>query len=233
MMKIFYALFLLPIAIGAAETWEAALAKMPLKVRVSELNRTNCVSVLLGSFQENQTVKAIVFMPGATDEFYMFGRAQARLTNATPSILDAVSALTNQTWIRATFTAPLLLLHTDEDPLDVLFKIEHEGTAKKIQNAQLAPHLLFDDRDWNFIQPILKKGFKVDVRPWRHSYDSWHFYRHSFAGWNLNGWEALKAVALAGKTSFTVQRRRLLFEGDERVRATPKLDAFPRQTSHD
>ena len=42
----------------------------------------------------------------------------------------------------------------------------------------------------------------------------------------LNGWEALEAIALAGKTTVSVESRRVVFEGDERVRATPKLDAF-------
>jgi hypothetical protein len=98
------------------------------------------------------------------------------------------------------------------------------------------PHALYNDRDWDFMQPILKRTLKADVRPWRYRYDSWHFYRHSLAGWNLNGWEALQAVALAGKTQLTIERKGglafgrklIVFEGDERVRATPKVDGFPR-----
>jgi hypothetical protein len=173
-------------------------------------------------------VKALVFMPGATDEFYMFRRAKAQLTNDHPSLLDAVVALTNQTLIRVTFRPPLLLLHTDEDPLEPLIRIEHAPTAEKIRSRQFVVHSIYNDRDWNFVQPILKKRLRVDVQPWRYSYDSWHFYRHSFAGWGLSGWEALEAVALAGKTRLTIQRRGIVFEGDERVRATPKLEAFPR-----
>ena len=102
----------------AAQSWPDALAKMPLPRRVQYLTRTNCVPTLLAAFQPDQTVKALVFMPGATDEFYMFRRATAELTNPAPSLLDAVIALTNQTFIRATFRPPLLLLHTDEDPLE-------------------------------------------------------------------------------------------------------------------
>src|SRR5258708_27461350 len=85
-----------------------------------------------------------------------------------------------------------------------------------------------NDRDWKYVQPILKKALKMDIRPWRDSYDTWHFYRNSFAAWNLTGWEALETVALGGKTSFTVARSRILFEGDDRVRSTPKVQGFPK-----
>jgi len=209
---------------------------MPFPAEIRELNRTNCVDVMLHSFQSNDTVKALIFVPGATDEFYMFRRAKAALTNASPSLLDALTSLTNQTLIRATFHAPLLLLHTDEDPLDPLVTIEHAPTAAKLRSKSFLRHALYNDRDWDFIQPILAKKLKADVRPWPHMYDTWHFYRHSFAGWNLTGWEALEAVALAGKTRFTVGKKGGLslrptlvsFEGDERVRATPKIESFPR-----
>ena len=59
-------------------------------------------AILLNSFRRNPAVQALIFMPGATDEFYFFRRARARLTNNAPTLLDAVTALTNQTYIRAT-----------------------------------------------------------------------------------------------------------------------------------
>src|SRR5712675_1731474 len=80
----------------APETWESALGHMPLGTNVTQLNRTNCVDTMLRAFQSNQTVKALIFMPGATDEFYMFRRARADLTNAHPTLLDAICSLTNQ-----------------------------------------------------------------------------------------------------------------------------------------
>ena len=208
---------------AAAEGWESALARMPLRATTTELSRTNCVKVMLRAFQSNATVKALIFMPGATDEFYMFRRARAELTNRNSSLLDAVTALTNQTLIRVTFHPPLLLLHTDEDPLEPSIHVEHAPTADKLQRTAFAAHVVYDDRDWDFVQPILRKTLRMDIRPWRHSYDSWHFYRHSFAAWGLSRWEALQAVALAGKTTLTIQRGRIIFEGDERVRATPKF----------
>jgi hypothetical protein len=209
---------------------------MPLGSDVRQLDRTNCVDSLLRAFQSNQVVKALIFMPGATDEFYMFHRAKAQLTNGSPALLDAVIALTNQTLIRATFRPPLLLLHTDEDPLEPMIEVEHQAIADKLKRARFVPHEVLNDRDWDFVQPILKKTLRMNILPWRYSYDSWHFYRHSFAGWGLTGWEALEAVALAGKTrfsvlgntGFTLRRPQVIFQCDTRVRTTPKLDQFPR-----
>lgn len=220
----------------AAERWEKALSRMPLDAGITELNRTNCVEVMLRALQSNAVVKALIFMPGATDEFYMFKRAKARLTNSSPSLLDAVSALTNQTLIRANFREPFLLLHTEEDPLEPLITVESESAAEKLRKRKFVAHGIYNDRDWDFIQPILRDSTKADIRPWRYSRATWHFYRHSFAAWDLNGWEALEVVALAGKTRFAVRRKALVdfhqieveFRPDTRVLAVPTLDAFPR-----
>jgi len=215
-------------ALGAEDSWEAALSQMPLEQTVMQLNRTNCVEVMLRAFRSNQVVKALIFMPGATDEFYMFRRARAELTNARPTLLDAVNALTNQTFIRATFEPPMLLLHTGEDFPQPLIDIQHPATAEKLKLVRFIPHVLYDDRDWDVLQPALKKQLKVDILPWRYSYDSWHFYRHSFAAWGLTGWEALEAAARAGKSVFAVRRHSVIFLPDQRAGAAPKLDAFPK-----
>jgi hypothetical protein len=227
---------LVHIVSSGAQKWESALTLMPLQRGVTELSRTNCLDVMLRAFQSNEVVKALIFMPGATDEFYMFRRARAELTNASPTLLDAVSALTNQTLIRATFRSPFLLLHSDEDPLDPLITIESESAAEKLKRARFVTHGVYNDRDWDFMQPILRECLKADILPWHYSRASWHFYRHSFAAWNLNGWEALEAVAFAGKTRFMVRRKSLVdlrvieveFKPDARVRAVPTLEYFPR-----
>lgn len=204
-------------ALPAQERWTEALAAMPLKTHVAQLNRTNCVAVMLNAFQSNAVVKALIFMPGATDEFYMFRRAQAQLPQASPSLLDAVMALTNQTRIRATFALPFLLLHTAADPLTPDILIKHPATAARLQRTAFPEKLIFNDADWDSVQPALKWRLKLDIRPWRGSPDSWHFYRHSFAGWGLSGWEAMEAAALAGKSRFTVRRNQVLFEPDLRL----------------
>ncbi len=212
---------------AAEESWAEALRRMPLPAGITELNRTNCVGLMLGAFGSNPVVKALVFMPGATDEFYLFRRAHARLTNAAPSLLEAVVALTNQTLIRASFLPPLLLLHTAEDPLEPDVAVQDEATATRLRKLPLAGHLLWNDCDWSVVQPALRWPLKIDVRPWHASADSWHFYRHSLGAWNLTGWEALQATALAGKSRFTVRRKQVVFDSDPRVRAAPPSEAIP------
>ena len=192
---------------------------MPLTEKVSELNRHNCVKVMLGSLRRNPAVKALIFMPGATDEFYFFRRARAALTNSAPTLLDAVSALTNQTFIRATLRPPFLLMRTDEDPVDPIITIQDQRTADRVRKKHFEKHGVFNDRDWDFMQPILSFDLDTDMLPVLHSHESHHFFRHSFAEFDLNGWDALRAVALAGKTGFTVQRKKVVFAGDTRILA--------------
>ena len=157
----------------------------------------------------------------------MFRRARTSLTNSAPTLLDAVVALTNQTHIRASFRPPLLLLHTDEDSLDPLSEIKHADTAARIRQTPFVPHAVWNDRDWNFLLPVLKKTYGINFTPKLDSRNSFHFYRHSLAEWNLDGWEALEAIALAGKTRFTVERKQVNFEGDTRIKTSPILDGFP------
>jgi hypothetical protein len=198
---------------------------MPLPPGVVELNLTNCVPMLLTGLQSNAVVKGVVFMPGATDELYFFRRIEARITNPAPTMLDAVKALRTQTRIQATFHSPLVLLHTAEDSLEPIVKAQNEEMIEKLKATRFVSHAVYNDRDWDSIQPILRKTLRVEILPARYSSDSWHFYRHSFAGWNLNGWEVLQAVLLAGKTKcriekqggLSLRRTVIIFEQDRRA----------------
>lgn len=212
----------------ASETaWPEAFSRMPLGPNISMLNHTNCAQLLLGGFQSNATAKALIFMPGATDELYFFRRVQVCVTNANPSLLDAVQALTNQSPLRVTFRAPFVLLYSGEDVLDLDFKVEHGGTEKKLKAGKPLPRLLAIDRDWTQLLRLMKKQIPATLLPYERTQGSWHFYRHTFAGSNLTPWEALEAAALAGKTKFTVIRGGVVFEVDPRVGELPKLDRFP------
>src|SRR5580692_11031817 len=147
-------LFLLILACGfcgkvfAEETWQDALSKMPLDRSATELNRTNCVPLMLNAFQSNGVVKALIFMPGATDEIYFFRRAHATLPGAKPSLADAIAALTSQTYIRADFHPPFLLLHTTEDPLEPITVVQNKATAAKLQTRMVPDRLVFNDCEW-------------------------------------------------------------------------------------
>jgi hypothetical protein len=208
-------------ALRAQPAWQEAFAAMPLTEKVSALDGHNCVRILLHSFRRNGAVQALIFMPGATDEFYFFRRAEARLTNSAPTLLDAVIALTNQTWLRATAVPPFLLLHTAEDPLEPIAVIEDQRTADRIKRKHFEKHAVYDDRPWDFVQPILAFDLDTHITPRVGSHDSWHFFRHSFAAFGLNGWDALRAVALADKTRFTVKKKLIVFAGDTRQLGKP------------
>lgn len=210
------------LSVAQAQTrWEEPFAAMPLAAGVTNLDETNCVPVTLKAFKKNPAVKALIFMPGATDEFYFFHRARVVLTNPAPTLLDAVVALTNQTRIKADVRAPFLVLHTDEDFLEPIGVIEDSKTADRIHKKHFARKALYDDRDWDFMQPILAFHLDTQMVPKQHVIDSYHFFRNSFAAYDLTGWEALEAVAMAGKTRFTIQKRKVLFQGDNRFRNPP------------
>ena len=220
-------LLLLRGVVGAEETWPDALSQMPLGPADGVLNHTNCAPLLLGRFQSNATVKALILMPGATDELCFFRRVQITLTNAQPSLFDAVVALTNQSPLRVTFQPPFLLLYSEEDVLSLAITIQHARTAEKLKTGKPIPHLLALDRDWDQLLTLIRKPIGTTLWPYRGLPDSWHFYRHTFAAWNLTPWETLEAVARAGKTQFSVQWEKVVFEVDPRIGAVPQLEKFP------
>jgi hypothetical protein len=209
----------------AIEPWQVAVAKMPLRTNVTELTKTNCVSLMLNAFQQDDVVKGLVFMPGSTDELYFFNRVYAQIDKPSPTLLDAIAALTNQTTLYATFRPPFLLIHSAEDPLQPAYKIQDQATAERIRKKKFLKHALFFDRDWDSLLPDFTFHTATKCYPEALSHESWHFYRHSFAGWNLTAWEALEAASLAGKTIFTIEKRKIVFEGDKRFRARPAVPA--------
>jgi len=178
---------------------------------------------MLNAFQSNAVVKALIFMPGATDELYFFRRAHAKLTNANPSLLDAVVALTNQTYIQATFQPPLLLLRTTEDPANVIAVIKNKSTATKLQMQSIPDRVVFNDAGWDEVRAVLSKKLSVGLRPFSDTPDSWHFYRHNFAACGVTEWEMLESIAWTGKTSFTVRWWTVDFQIDRRSGAVPGI----------
>ena len=205
----------------AGQDWQDALSRMPLGTHITELNRTNCVPLVLNAFQSNSVVKAIIFMPGATDELYFFKRARATLSGSNPSLADAIMALTRQTYIRADFRPPFLLLHTTEDSLDPIAIVRNKSTAAKLQDRIVPDRFEFNDSEWDDVRAALKKKISVSLRPLPNAPVSWHFYRHSFAACGLTQWQLLEAVAMAGQTTFTVHWLTADFQLDLRSGPTP------------
>jgi hypothetical protein len=208
------------------ESWQEALGRMPLGAGVTELNKTNCVPLMLDAFQSNSVVKALIFMPGATDEIYFFHRARAKLSGANPSLADAVMALTNQTYIQADFRAPFLLLHTTEDPLDPIAIVKNKATAAKLR-ARIAPgRQVFNDTVWDDLCPALRGKVGIWLRPFPNAVDSWHFYHHTFVASGLTQWEMLEAIAFSGKTTFTLHWLTADYKLDTRTGPVPDFSTY-------
>jgi hypothetical protein len=108
-----------------------------------------------------------------------------------------------------------------EDFLEPEISVKDSNAAQQLRQGKSVPRLFCNDRDWDSLQPVLRWSLKMDIRPWRNSADSWHFYRNNCAAWNLSGWEALEAAALAGKCKVTVRHKAVRFELDRRGSAAP------------
>lgn len=230
MIRLFFLVLLwLPIVICADDQpWKKALAKMPLPEDVSLLTRTNMSKVLLGSFNEHSEVKSLILMPGCTDEFYFFRRAEVSLPEGKSTMLDAVTAMTNQTRVIVKWLPPHLILHAPEDPKKPQITSNYDKATKRLKSRPFLKEFTFNDHDWDHIQPILEDEFSTWVRPVGGTSDSWHFFRHAVKGWNLTQWEALEAISLANKTVVTVKKAgifggtRIQFDGDLRGTALEK-----------
>lgn len=201
--------------------WFDALSRMSLGGHVTELNRTNCIPLMLNAFQSNDVVKALIFMPGATDELYFFRRARAKLSGPDPSLADAIVALNRQTFIQAEFRPPFLVLHTTEDPLPPIAIAKDNSTAIKLQSRTVPGRLVFNDCEWDNLRGALKKKLSVSLRPLSNAPDTWHFYRNNFAACGVTQWQLLEAIAMSGQTTFTVHWLTADFKLDTRTGPTP------------
>lgn len=182
------------------------------------VNRDNCLPLLLAAFQPDAVVKALVFLPAVSDDFYLIHRGQPPLNLHATNLLAAVAALTNSTGVRLTFKAPLLLVHMDRDYLEPAIIVRHQATVERLKAQSSLPRALVVDSHWQHVQPLLESNLRVKVVPSGASRDAWHFARHNLRGWNLSDWELLNALSLTGKTKITVRKNHLGFE----VREPPK-----------
>jgi hypothetical protein len=209
----------------ADENWQQALSRMPLGTK--ELGRTNAIPLMLNAFQSNSVVKALIFMPGAADEFVFLRRAHATLTNADPSLMDAITALTNQTYIRAGFRSPFLLLYTTQDHLESIAIIKSKSTAAKLRARTVPDRIVLYDSNWDYSRKAVAKKVSVIVLPFADDASSWHFWPNNFAACGVTRWELLEALALSGKTTFTLHWLTANYSSDMRSGPVQDLKSFP------
>lgn len=211
----------------AEVSWQEAFSQMPLGGHVTRLTRTNAIPLMLDAFQSNSVVKALVFMPGAADEFVFLRRAHATLTNANPSLADAIIALTNQTYIRAEFRPPFLLLYNTQDALDPIITIKSQSTAAKLKVRTVPGSIVLVDCMWDNVRPELQNKLSIRLRPFPTDPDSWHFWPCNFAACGVTQWELLEAVALSSKTTLTLHWLTAQYGLDNRFGPVQNLESFP------
>ena len=221
----------------AEEPWEAPLRAMPLPAGLAQIDDTTIAATLTNAFQANGIVKAIILMPMAQEEFFMHRRAKANLP-AAPTLLDAVLALRDQTYVKVKFASPFLLLHTDHDLPEVDVEVKDPSIVEELKATRFKPHVAWNDRNWDSVLPTLRDHLPLRIRPIADDRESWHFWRHSLAAWNLDGWEAVQVVALAGRTRVTLKRAAIIrtpiayYEPDRRhSKARLKPTKVPRESS--
>jgi len=189
---------------------------MPLTGQAMPLNRNNCIPALLEAFQSNAVVKALVVLPAVADDFYLVHRDGPPLNLRPRHLLEAIHGLTNGTDLRVTFRTPFLLLHLDRDALEPTAWIRHPATAARLTGRSSFERVLFSDRPWDYLQPVLARGLGMTVQPKAKSQEAAHLTRVNLAGWRLTDWELLEALSLAGRTHFAVFRSRVAFEPNPR-----------------
>lgn len=195
------------LAAPSAPGWTDALRAMPLPAGAPPLNRDNAVAVLLQAFRSNATIKAMVVLPGVSDDFYLIHRDAPPLNLRATTLGDALAALTNATPVRLTWREPFLFVHVEGDRLEPAVQATDDETARRLRQEVALSGGTFVDRHWEKLQPQLTAGLRVPVQPAPASEDAWHFERHNFAAWNLTGWELLQVLSLTGNTRVTVQKQ--------------------------
>src|SRR5258706_1350628 len=109
------------------QSWEEAMITMALPQEVV-INRDNCISVCLTNFPSNSTVKALIFLPGVSDDFYLINRDRPKLNIRAANIFEALRQITNATALKLTFNSPFLLVHVISDSTAHQVLAQHAAT---------------------------------------------------------------------------------------------------------
>jgi hypothetical protein len=192
-----------------AEDWQTAFAKIPIHTTTFPAHLTPPVELILTNFQPTAEFRAVVLMPGAADRLYFYDWGQVTLRE-NPTLLDAVTALTNQAGLRV-FTAPPFLLigmpyDDSTDPLSIADDVRVDKL--KLNEHKAAGWTYFIDRPYDRIVPQAEKLTRLRLKPSKVDPASWHFYRLSFVGYDLSAREFLQAIAYGTKTSIKVDHRK-------------------------
>jgi hypothetical protein len=200
-----------PAAADVTDNWQSVCAKMPLKTNHLALDLQHGAPALLESFRSNSTVKALIILPGASDELHFYNRATMTWTNTLPTLADAIIALTNLTRVRVAFHPPFLLLHATNDILNASIDVRNPSSADSMKLVIIKKPAFMLDASWSQVAPLLQKSLGFKIEPQIESTAWWHFYRSNFSGFGLSNWELLEIVSLSSKVSVSLDGNRIQF----------------------
>ena len=195
---------------SSGQSWESALAQMAL-TKKGPLERETVIPVCLESFRSNATVKALLFLPGVSDDFYLINRSKPRLAIPASTLSEALIALTNATQIKVSYRAGFLMVHTARDRLDPQIIVKNRATAEQLAIMRSTQEFECIDLHWDALQAKLQTAFHIAIRPKAGSQSAWHFARHNLAAFGLTDGELIAALSTAGKTKVVIGRNTVSF----------------------
>lgn len=210
-MRIFIAALLFCISVHAQD-WQSHFANIPISTKNFRAHLTPPVEIILTNFQPTAEIRAVVLMPGAADRLYFYDWGEVTLPE-NPTLLDAITVLTNAADLRVFVAPPFLLIgRQSDDPSDPLSIAPGVSTEKlKLNEHKLRGRTYFLDRSYDRIVPRAEKISRLKMKPSRRSFASWHFYRLAFVGYDLTATEFLKAVGYGAKCSVVIDRKNATF----------------------
>jgi hypothetical protein len=193
-----------------ADDWRETLARTPFPRTSFKAYQTEPVELILKAFRPEGELRGVVLMPAAADQLYFFDWGRVDLAGS-PSLLDALNALTNKAEMTYSFVAPFLLIHlardTTSDP--VTFAADAPPT---LQSRKRARKTFYLDRPYDKILSEFKWTTGLNAIPDSRSPDSYHYYRLAFVGYYLSPPEYIRAVGFGTKTSVRVEKKRVVFQ---------------------
>jgi hypothetical protein len=204
--------FLFSLVALRAQDWQTAFSKISIHTQTFPAHQTPPIELILTNFQPTAEIRGVILMPGAADRiiFYDWGEINLR---ENPTLLDAITALTNKVGLRVFVTPPFLLIgmpyDDPSDPLTILPKTRPEKL--KLDQHKLPGRTYYIDRPYDRLVPKIQKVSRLRIKPSLSDPASWHFYRLSFIAYDLDAADLLRAVAYGTKTSVRIEGRRATF----------------------
>jgi hypothetical protein len=207
----FIVFLLVPVASKSqaqTQDWQSHFATIPIRPTKFRAHLTPPVELILTNFKPSPDIRAIVLMPGAADRLYFYDWGEVTLP-PNPTLLDAITALTNAADLRVFIAPPFLLIGRPyDDPTDPLSITATAPIEKlKLNERKQRGRTYYLDRPYDRIIPQAEKLTRLKLKPTRRSFASWHFYRLAFVGYDLTAAEFLKALAYGTKCSVVIDRK--------------------------